>query len=159
MTKRKKIIILVSMVALLVITGVLNIVLNNNTVQTSTLNTEYSSATFFTTYRTDRTNSRNDEIAYYKELIAQEGIAEETKLEYEGKITKLVEAMTTELTMEGLIKAKGFEEAVVSYSDTYINVILKGSELTENEITQVVDIVQGQTGGRDIDFIKIIPVE
>ena len=40
MTKRKKIIVLTSMIALLVITGVLNVVLNSNSIQTNSTNTE-----------------------------------------------------------------------------------------------------------------------
>ena len=159
MTKRKKIIVLTSMVALLVITGILNVVLNSNLIQTNSSNTEYSSASFFSTYRTDRTNTRNEAIEYYKDLISNTELTNETKLEYEAKIDALISAMSTELSMETMIKSKGFSEALVSYSDTYINVIVKSAELNENEVAQIVEVVQSQSDNRDIDFIKIIPVE
>ena len=159
MTKRKKIIVLTSMIALLVITGVLNVVLNSNSIQTNSTNTEYSSASFFSTYRTDRTNTRNEAIEYYRDLISNTELTNETKLEYEAKIDALISAMSTELSMETMIKSKGFSEALVSYSDTYINVIVKSAELKENEVAQIVEVVQSQSDNRDIDFIKIIPVE
>ena len=159
MTKRKKIIVLTSMIALLVITGVLNVVLNSNSIQTNSTNTEYSSASFFSTYRTDRTNTRNEAIEYYRDLISNTELTNETKLEYEAKIDALISAMSTELNMETMIKSKGFSEALVSYSDTYINVIVKSAELKENEVAQIVEVVQSQSDNRDIDFIKIIPVE
>lgn len=160
MTKKKKIIVLTTMIALLVITGILNIVLNSGTIQTSTnINTEYSSASFFSTYRTDRTTTRNEAIEYYKDLISNTELTAETKLEYEAKIDQLISAMSIELNMETMIKSKGFSEAVVSYSDTYINVIVKSAELTEAEVAQIVEVVQDQSNNRDIDFIKIIPVE
>lgn len=160
MTKKKKIIVLTTMIALLVITGILNIVLNSGTIQTSTnINTEYSSASFFSTYRTDRTTTRNEAIEYYKDLISNTELTAETKLEYEAKIEQLISAMSIELNMETMIKSKGFSEAVVSYSDTYINVIVKSAELTEAEVAQIVEVVQDQSNNRDIDFIKIIPVE
>lgn len=159
MTKRKKIIVLTSMIALLVITGILNVVLNSNSIQTNSSNTEYSSASFFSTYRTDRTNTRNEAIEYYRDLISNTELTNETKLEYEAKIDSLISAMSTELSMETMIKSKGFSEALVSYSDTYINVIVKSAELNENEVAQIVEVVQSQSDNRDIDFIKIIPVE
>ena len=63
-----------------------------------------------------------------------------------------------EVTMEGLIMAKGFSEALVNYSSTYINVLVQSKELTESEVAQIVDVIQSQVD-RDIDYIKIIPVE
>ena len=159
MTKKKKIIVLTTMVALLVITGILNVVLNTGAMQTTTTNTEYSSASFFSTYRTDRTNTRNEAIEYYRDLLNNTELTTETKQEYETKINELISAMSTELSMETMIKSKGFSEALVSYSDTYINVIVKSAELNESEVAQIVEVVQSQSDNRDIDFIKIIPVE
>ena len=76
----------------------------------------------------------------------------------EEKRELLIDTMKLELTMEGLIKAKGFADAIVSCSDSYINVIVKSEALDDSEISQIVDVVQGQTQ-KDIDYIKIIPVE
>ena len=159
LTKKKKVIVLVSMLVLLVITGFLNIILNNTTEETSgILESEYSSSSFFSTCRTDRTSTRNESMNYYEQILNNESSSEEAKINAESQINTLIEAMTIEVTMEGLIKAKGFSEALVNYSSTYINVIVQSSELTEMEVAQIVEIIQSQVD-RDIDYIKIIPVE
>lgn len=161
LTKKKKIIVLVSMLVLLVITGVLNVVLNtstNITATTASTSSEYSSASFFTTCRADRTSTRNESIDYYNQIIASSASSNEAKANAESQINSLISAMSMETTMEGLIKAKGFSEALVNYSSTYINVIVQSAELTETEVAQIVEIIQSQVD-RDIDYIKIIPVE
>ena len=159
LTKKKKIIVLVSMLVLLVITGVLNVVLNSSAQATSSSASEvYSSASFFTTCRTDRANTRNESIEYYNAILNNESSSEEAKQNAEAQIDALISAMSMETTMEGLIKAKGFSEALVNYSSTYINVIIKSAELTETEVAKIVEIIQSQVE-RDIDYIKIIPVE
>ena len=159
LTKKKKIIVLVSMLVLLVITGFLNIMLNNTTEQASTnLNTEYSSSSFLSTCRADRTATRTETMDYYNQILKNESSSQEAKENAQAQINSLIEAMSIEVTMEGLIKAKGFSEALVNYSSTYINVILQSSELTESEVAQIVEIIQSQVD-RDIDYIKIIPVE
>ena len=83
---------------------------------------------------------------------------EQAKKDAETKKLAIVTQMETELVMEGLIKAKGFSDAIVSCSDSYINVIVKSSVLDDNEVSNIVDVVQTQTK-KDIDYIKIIPVE
>ncbi len=159
LTKKKKIIVLCSMLVLLVVTGVLNIVLNNSINATpTTTTTTYSSSSFFATSRQDRLDTRNESIAEYKEIISSSASSEEAKKNAQSSMDAILEAMTMETNMEGLIKAKGFSEALVNYSSTYINVILQSSELTETEVAQIVEIIQNQTN-RDIDYIKIIPVE
>ncbi len=159
LTKKKKIIVLVTMLILLVITGSLNIILNNSTEEASTnINVDYSSSSFFATCRTDRTTTRNESMDYYKQIINSEASSQEAKDNAEAQINNLIEAISIEYSLEGLIKAKGFGEALVNYSSTYINVIIQSAELTEMEVAQIVEIIQTGTE-RDIDYIKIIPIE
>lgn len=155
-TKKKKIIVLASMIMLLVITGFLNIKLNST--QNESQSVSYSSASFFDTYREDRTTNRNESIAYYNSIISSTYSSSEAIEAAEEKKKVLIENMTKELTMEGLIKAKGFSDAIVCCSDNYVNVIVKAESLLEDEVAQIVDVVQIQTQ-KDIDYIKIIPVE
>ncbi len=158
-TKKKKIIILLSMFVLLVITGVLNIVLNNSTnVEANSFGSNYSTSSFFSTCKSDRVTTRNECIDLYNEILRSETSSTEAKQNAEQQINSLLEAMTLEVNMEGLIKAKGFSEALVNYSSTYINILVQSSELTESEVAKIVDIIQSQVE-RDIDYIKIIPVE
>ena len=156
MSKKKKIIILSVMMLLLVVTGVLNIVLNDNmSTQTSTT---VSSGNFFVTYRTDRQTTRDQEMLYYDAIITSETSSIDAINLAESKKLSLIENMETELVTEGLIKAQGFEDCIVTTSSSCVNVIVKSGELTTSEVAKIVNIVKNQTGAI-IDNIKIIPVD
>jgi stage III sporulation protein AH len=158
-TKKKKIIILASMLLLLIVTGFLNVKLNAMTdSQTQSVSSSYNAGSFFATYREDRNATRSESIAYYDAIISSSYSSKEAIASAEEKRQELIEAMTLELTMEGLIKSKGFDDAIVSCSDEYVNVIVKADSLKDGEVSQIVEVVQGQTK-KDIDYIKIIPVE
>lgn len=154
--KRTKIIILVAMVLLLGVTGYLNIALNNNVVDTSTQN--ITTANYFSTYRDDRQATRDQELLYYDAIISSESSSQEAIETAQSKKLEIIAQMESELVMEGLIKAKGFEDAIVTTSNTNINVIVKATELQSSQVAQIVAIVQEQTS-KSIDNIKIIPVE
>ncbi len=155
MKKRTKIIILSLMVVLLGVTGYLNIVLNNSVKET---NTNVTTTSYFTSYRNDRESTRDQEILYYDAIIdsassteAAIAAAEEAKLE-------LISMMEKELAVEGLIKAQGFADCVISISDTKVNVVVKGTTLTENEVAQISTTVMEQLG-TELRNIVIIPAE
>ena len=141
MSKKKKIVILATMFVLLVVTGYLNIALNNNSV-TTTSGENVVTGNFFTTYRSDRQSTRDQEIAYYDAIIASATSSADAKSAAETKKQELVSTMEMELVTEGLIKAKGFEDVIVTSSNNCINVIVKSPELTSGEVAQIVSIVQ-----------------
>lgn len=155
MKKRTKIFILVGMVLLLGVTGYLNIALNNKAVDVSTTNT--SAVDYFDSYRTDRQSTRDQELAYYEAIIQSDSSSAETIANAENKKLEIVALMESELIMEGLIKAKGFADVIVTNSNSYINVLVKSAELQQSEVAQITSVVMEQTG-KDIDFIKVIPV-
>lgn len=155
LSKKKKIIIVSAFCLLLAITGALNIILNNNILNA---NEVVTTATFFSTYRTDRTDTRNQEILYLDAIIASSSASSEAKTAAETKKQQLISLMEQELVLEGLIKAKGFDDVIVSTSTSALNVIVKSAELTSAEVAQIVDIIKNQTT-YSLDNIKIIPVE
>jgi len=157
MSKKKKIIILSVMMLLLIVTGVLNIVLNNNMTE-QTASTTVNAGNFFVTYRTDRQTTRDQEMLYYDAIISSETSSVDAINLAESKKLTLIETMETELVTEGLIKAQGFEDCIVTTSSSSVNVIVKSGELTSSEVAKIVNIVKDQTGAK-IDNIKIIPVE
>ena len=93
MSKTKKIIILAVMVALLVVTGYLNIALNNNATQQ--VSNQNSNLDFYSSYRADRDASREAAILYYKGIIADETSSQEAKDLAETSRKALVDAMET----------------------------------------------------------------
>lgn len=158
MSKKKKIIILATMFVLLVVTGYLNIALNGNSKTTVTNTDNVVTGNFFTTYRTDRQSTRDEEIAYYDAIIASPSTSAEARASAEEKKQLLVTSMEMELVTEGLIKARGFEDVIVTSSNNCINVIVKSAKLSSTEVAQIVSVVKEQTNV-SIDNIKIIPVE
>ena len=156
MSKKKKIIIISVMMLLLVVTGVLNIVLNNNF--TKQASTNVTTGNFFATYRTDRQSTRDQELLYYEAIIKSEDSTIDAKNLAESKKLSLIDNMETELVTEGLIKAQGFEDCIVTTSASCVNVVVKSGELSSSEVKKIVSIVKEQTGAK-VDNIKIIPVE
>ncbi len=137
----KKIIILSSMVILLVVVATLNIVLTLNSSVPTTDNGE-SVATFFSAYRDDRTTTRDQEFLRLDAIIQGETTTDAAKLAAEEQKLLLVNNIEKELIVEGLIKARGFEDAVVTIGSEKVNVVVKSEEeLTRADSTKVFNIV------------------
>ena len=154
--KKTKIIILAAMVLLLGVTGYLNIALNNGDDVTSTPTTT-TTYNYFDYYRTDRTTTRDQEILYYNAIIESESSTEEAKKTAENEKLALIAEMESELSLEYLIKSLGFQDAIITSSQNYINVIVKSSELSSSDVAKIVSVVTEQTD-YNLSNIKIIPV-
>ena len=144
---KKKIIVIVSMIALLVATGCLNYFLNvkgNTTNPDDSLNVD-STPTFFATYRSDRETIREQEKSYLDEIITSVDSTEEAVSAAESQKLALCAAMETELVLETLIKAKGFEDCVVTISTENVNVVVKDEEVSLEEAAQILDIIVSET--------------
>lgn len=144
----KKIIVLVAMVALLFVTGFVNLKLSKKS--TTTSSTEVvttSSASFFASYRADRTETRNREIDILEAIIASPTSTTEAKNTANEKRMNLLATMEKELVLEGLIKSAGFDDAVVTTTTENYNVIVKnnGTELSSADANKILDIVVTET--------------
>lgn len=152
--KKSKIIVLAGMIALLVLTGVLNIVINKKAQSVSTDTT--ASSDFFVTYRADRLATRNQSMLDLDEIIKTG--SEAAVKDAEAEKLSLTSTMDNELKLEGLIKAVGFEDAVVISTSENVSVILKSGELTSDQVAKVLQIVTDETG-KSAASVRIIPVE
>ena len=158
LTKKKKIFILAGMVVLLVVTGYVNVLLNNSAQANKSGKEEVQAGNFFTTYRADRQTTRNQTMLYLEGIIQSEASSAEAKAEAEAQQLNLTKIMTLETTLEGLIKSKGFEDCIVSASTENVNVIIKKGELNEEEVAQILSVVVNESG-RLAKNVKIIPIE
>ena len=149
LSKKKKVFILVGMVALLVVTGCLNIFLNNKATKANASG-DVTYGNFFSTYRTDRQATRDQTILYLDAIINNEASTAEAVSAAEAQKLALTKNMDLELVLEGLI--------IVTASTDNINIIIKSDELTENEVAQVLDIVVSETDKTALD-VRILPVE
>lgn len=156
--RTKKIVVLSVMVVLLVATGVLNFVLNDrltsNTQQAG--NTGTVTETFFASARSEREATRESEFLFLDAIMKSETSSESAKKTAEEMQLELVERMEKELEIETLIKGKGFEDAIITISDTGANVLVGADALSAQQLTQIKEIVRSKTSFAPT-AIKIMP--
>ncbi len=157
MSKGKKIALLVSMALLLVVAAVLNVtLLVNNKKDDGTV----TPTGFFATGRSDRQSTRNYEIAELNSIIAMEGdeYAEARKNAIAQK-QSIVDAMETELLLETLLKAQGFDDVLVTVNATSdnVSVIVDKDELTREDTVRIYNIVATEAKVSP-DYVKILSV-
>ena len=155
MSKKKKIVILSCMIALLAVTAVFNFVLTNNAVTQKTVTT----ANYFVQYKTERTTTRNEEILQLNEIISNDNSTAEAKnqaLEYKLKLTK---AMENELRLEYLMKTNGYENVAVTIGTTTenVNVIVQDADLTQDDAVKIYSLVTGILSVSP-ENVNIIPI-
>lgn len=156
---KKKIIVVCSMVALLVGTGCLNYFLNVKTSDAEPVDNVVNNdnnLSFFETYRTDREATRGQEIAYLDEIIASATSTETAIQDAESQKLNITSSMEKELVLEGLIKAKGFSDCIVTMSTENVNIVVMDEELSLEEAAQILNIVETETSFTAPDVV-IIP--
>lgn len=158
LSKKKKIVILSVMVALLLVTGYVNVALNSSLSGSTQTSAGSTTANFYTTYRSERDTTRTQEIQFYDSIIASATSSEDAKAEAEENKLALISQMEKELVTEGIIIGKGFEDVIVTSSSANVNVFVKASELTAMEVAQITSVVTEQLSV-EIDKIIIIPSE
>lgn len=158
MSKKKKIIVLASMVALLVLTGCLNYFLNRPETERAGAENTVTYSDYFAMSRSDRATSRSETVMYYEAIIASEASSAEAKTKAENELAALVSCMETEQRLETLIKALGFSDCLVTVGAENVNVILKSDALSDQEVAQVLDIVLTETDKTAFN-VRIKPVE
>ena len=153
MNKKKKIIILSLMIALLAVTAVCNFLLSGNSVYEDSTSTAY-----FSEYRSQRSSSRNEQILQLEKIIAESETnseVRETALTQKMQLTALTEQ---ELKLETLIKAYGYEEVVVTMSITSpnVSVIVKNDAFDQADAVKIYNLLSQETEV-DSENINIIP--
>ena len=146
MSKKKKIIVMSSLVFLLALTAVLNVLLAQNTAASGDDVT--ATANYFATYRSERTTTRSEELVQLDSIIA---LYDETSEEYAdagAMKMQIVEVMEQELQLETMIKSLGFSDAVVSIGveSENVNVFINSDELTMNTALSIYDMLRNEAG-------------
>lgn len=158
MSNKKKIIVMSSLVVLLAATAIFNFVFANKSTLTSA-DGGVTTANYFTTYRAERTTTRNEELIQLDSVLAlyDEGDAKYT----EATVMKMeiVAAMEKELVLENMVKSLGFSDAVVAVStdSDNINVFINSAELNYDTALSIYSMLKNETGVVASDII-IMPV-
>lgn len=152
----KRVLTAVGLCLLLAAAVVTNILVNRNKTETVSkpaesetqavsASTRVTDANFFAAYREERDSVRTQELAYLDAIVAQGGDAETLNDAQKQKL-ELVNAMETELTVENLVRAKGFADVIVSLHKGNVNVVVGADTLTDEQVAQILDIVLRETG-------------
>lgn len=159
MSKGKKIALMVTMVLVLVAAAVLNVtLLAQNNGQAS--GDDVVQTGFFATSRADRQATRSYEIAELNAILAMEGdeYAEARQKALQQK-QDMVNAMETELLLETLLKAQGFDDVLVTVNaaSDNVSVIVDKDELTREDTVRIYNIVATEASVEP-DYVKILSV-
>ena len=144
------------MIALLLVTGYVNVALNSSLSTKTSQQTSTTSANFYVTYRTEREATRAQEIQFYDSILTSASSSDSAKKEAEVNKQQLISMMEKELVTEGIIRGKGFSDAIVSSSSSNVNVFVQSAELTTAEVAQIASVVTRQLGC-ELDKVIIIP--
>lgn len=147
MSNKKKIVVMSSLVALLAVTAVFNFVLATEA-ETTSSDSGVTTANYFSTYRSERTTTRNEELVQLDSVIA---LYEEGDEKYEAATEmkmEIVAAMEQELILENMVKSLGFSDAVVAVSadSDNVNVFINSAELNYDTALSIYNMMKNETG-------------
>ena len=110
----------------------------------------------FATFKEERKTSRAQEMSYIDSVVTSTETDETTRATAQKQRLSLIETMDTELSAEGLIKTKLGCQAVVSIGEDNVNVVVDKKELSDDEVTQIAEIVKSETG-KDSPNFQVMP--
>ena len=146
------------MVALRAVTAVFNYVFTGSK-STSTQTVSANAAGYFAQYRAERLSNRNEELLQLDSVLT---VAASDSDEYSAALTmktNITANTEKEMLLETLIKAYGFEDAVVviGLDSDNVNVIAKSSNLTTDDAIAIYTIISEETAISP-ENVKIIPI-
>jgi len=130
----------------------------NNDVETESAVETSAKSDYFQTARADRTAARQDAVDLLKDSINDVSLDEAAKKAAVESLAVIAKRIENEASIESLIKAKGFPDAVAIIGEEGISVIVNCEELLSSETLQIQDIVTAQTG-LTLEKIKIVTVK
>lgn len=104
-----------------------------------------SSIEYFENARLSRENSHSDALKELEEIISNAELEEKTKAEAVSAAAQLTKSLESEQKLENLIKAKGFNDVIVTIGKEQISVVVKcDGGLNGNQAAIIKDLVVAQ---------------
>ncbi len=128
---------------------------SSNIQNTITNNKNMKRTNYFIESRLSTNMERERAVEWLNEIINNERTDENSKKAANDEKMKLIDVMSREKIVENLIKAKGFEEALVFITDHSVHVIVETEKLTDSDMAKILDIVVRETN-TPLDNIKIL---
>ena len=108
--------------------------------------------------RLDREQTRSKNKETLLEVINNDTVSEKEKKKAVKSMVKITETSEMENTIESLLKAKGFNDVIVTISDKQADIIVSSGEVEESKRAQIEDVVKRKTG-LSVDNITITPTK
>ncbi len=101
---------------------------------------------FFSEARLEREIGRSQSVASLQSIARDAATSEEGRAAAEAEVVELTRLSETESSIESMICAKGFEDAVIYISDGKVTAIVKAEKLESADVAKIVDVITAQTG-------------
>lgn len=111
------------------------------------------SSKFFIESKLHRDKKRSEMLSNLNEIINNQLTNEVVRTQAQDTKLQAILNTDSEMLIENMVVAKGFDDAIVYISDKKINIIVNAVSLNEKEVAQIVDIVKRET---DITMDNII---
>ncbi|WP_051688138.1 SpoIIIAH-like family protein [Desulfofalx alkaliphila] len=114
---------------------------------------------FFVEYRIERERTRGQQVEWLREIINNPNSDSETRKKAQEQLYTISQNLGKEMEIENLIRAKGFDDAVVLIQEDPTNavtVVVKTEKLTTDQTAQVAELVSRNTG-INMSHVVIIP--
>lgn len=126
-----------------------------NTENTEVTQTSSSSSDeYFTESRLEREKMYSQMLESYQNILENSQISETQKEISQNEIKNINDTKNAIMIAENLIKNKGFEDVVIFVNGESISVIIKGEEITPEQIAQIQNIVSRELSA-EVDNIHI----
>lgn len=104
------------------------------------------SDTYIVDMKMTREKQRNSLTEQLNEIINNPSTADAAKVEASNIKVEMVKNSDTELKIENLLLAKGYDQVIVFIDSDKVNVVVNMKEITQNDATKIFDIVSNQSG-------------
>ena len=112
---------------------------------------------YFRKARMDREEGHSKAIETLNTVIQNDATDEESRTAAAEQVAAIAQNSDTEIKVENLIKAKGYQDAVVYMSDDSVSVVIKSEGLEASDISLIQGIVTQETGAA-AEQIKIVEI-
>lgn len=113
---------------------------------------------YFATARKDRQKSLDEAQQMVEETLKSANATEQERENALNTVNKITARVEKANNIETVLKAKGFDDAVIVIGDTDVNVIVKSDGITTAQTIQIQDVVTSQTDVA-LNNIKIVSVK
>lgn len=113
---------------------------------------------YFAEAKLNRTKSRDDAIETLKGMLKDSELSADQRAELALEAAKMAKSIETEGKIENMIKAKGFQDCMVYYDTTKVDIVVRTEGLEDPDVASMRDIILKETS-IPVENITILEVQ